>query len=238
VGFDVRPKFHPVAVANPLHCLDVLFQPRPINEHGRREQIIDAGHSCEIILQLSKNKSFFAARWIVVYPSCVEQPGALPYTDTKPVGAADFYFAIDATFRFILNKFGFEGLRQYWTDLGTHYFAPVSAAWKKRGLPGVADYWKAFFAAEPGADVQVISGPDAVTLEVKTCPAIRQLRAHGREMVPCFCQHCYFISEAMAGPAGLTVRIEGGNGSCRQTFLTRAANPPPQDFSRIKEATC
>ena len=30
----------------------------------------------------------------------------LPYTDTKPVGAADFYFAINATFRFVLNKLG------------------------------------------------------------------------------------------------------------------------------------
>jgi hypothetical protein len=168
----------------------------------------------------------------------MEKAGALPYTDTKPVGAADFYYAINATFRFILNKLGSDGLRQYWTDLGTFYFAPVSAAWKKHGLAGVAKYWRAFFAAEPGADVEVISAPDRVTLEVRTCPAIRHLREHQREIVPCFCQHCYFISEAIAQPAGLTVRIDGGNGSCRQTFLPRNANPPPQDFSRIQEAMC
>ena len=163
---------------------------------------------------------------------------ALPYTDTKPVGAADFYFGINATFRFILGKFGPEGLRQYWTELGTRYFAPVSYAWWRRGLGGVAAYWKAFFGAEPGADVEVISAPDSVTLEVKVCPAIRHLREHHRQIVPCFCEHCYFISEAMAEPAGLTVRIEGGNGTCRQTFLRRGVGVPAQDFSQIKEASC
>ncbi|MBI5395225.1 MAG: hypothetical protein HZA91_08025 [Verrucomicrobia bacterium] len=162
----------------------------------------------------------------------------LPYTDTKPVGAADFYFAINATFRFVLNKFGSEGLRRYWTDLGARYFAPVTARWSAGGLPAVAEYWRAFFAAEPGAEVEVRESSDAVTLDVKACPAIKHLRAHGREIVPCFCQHCYFIGEAMAAPAGLTVRVEGGNGSCRQTFLRRNDASAPQDFARIKEASC
>ena len=162
--------------------------------------------------------------------------GPLPYRDTKSVGAADFYFAINATFRFVLKHFGTDGLRQYWTDLGTRHFAPVAAGWKARGLDGVAKYWKAFFAAEPNADVEVISAKNSVTLDVKVCPAIRQLREHQREIVPCFCQHCYFVSEAMAKPAGLTVRLEGGNGSCRQVFQRDDGKLPPQDFSKIKEA--
>src|SRR5215212_8870670 len=136
----------------------------------------------------------------------MKEPGTLPYTDSKAVGAADFYFAINATFRFILDKFGLEGLRRYWTDLGRNYFAPVSAEWKRRGMEGVAAYWKAFFAAEPGAEAEVALTDHSVVVEVKICPAIQHLRKHQREIVPCFCQHCYFISEAMAEPAGLTVR--------------------------------
>ena len=163
---------------------------------------------------------------------------SLPYTDSKPVGAADFYLAINATFRFVLGRFGIAGLREYWTGLGAKYFAPVSARWSAGGPAAVAEYWRAFFAAEPGAEVEVDEGTDAVTLDVKVCPAIKHLRAQGREIVPCFCQHCYFISEAMAAPAGLTVRIEGGNGACRQTFLHRDAATALQDFARIKEATC
>jgi hypothetical protein len=162
----------------------------------------------------------------------------LPYTDTKQVGAADFYFAINATFRFVLARFGPDGLRKYWTDLGTRYFAPIATRWKTGGVSAVAEYWRAFFAAEPGAEVDVQHTPAAVTLDVKVCPAIKHLRANGREIVPCFCQHCYFINEVIAAPSGLTVRIAGGNGSCRQTFSRREDTVAPQDFAQIKEAKC
>jgi hypothetical protein len=161
---------------------------------------------------------------------------ALPYTDAKKVGAGDFYFGINATFRFIEKQFGRDGLRRYWQELGSTYYAPVTAAWKSRGLPAVADYWRAFFNAEPGAEVQVDVTSDRVTLDVRVCPAIKHLRAHGREIVPCFCHHCYYVSEAAAAPAGLTVRVEGGNGACRQTFLPRHPALPPQDLAQIKEA--
>lgn len=152
----------------------------------------------------------------------------LPYTDSKPIGAADFYFAIKASFRFILKRFGIEGLRAYWTDLGTRYFAPVSAQWKNQGVKGVVAYWEAFFRAEPGAKVKVTLREDMVMVEVKTCPAIRHLRKYRRRIVPYFCQHCYFVSEAIAMPTGLTVRVQGGNGQCCQTFFRRTAATPPQ----------
>ncbi|MEQ2007728.1 MAG: hypothetical protein ABMA26_13110 [Limisphaerales bacterium] len=164
--------------------------------------------------------------------------GPLPCSDTKPVGAADFYFAINATFRFVLRKLGADGLRRYWMEMGTHYFAPVTARWRSGGAPAIAAHWRAFFAAEPGAEVEVSQTAEVVTLDVKVCPAIKHLREHGREIVPCFCQHCHFISEAIAGPAGFTVRVSGGNGSCRQTFHRRDAQVPAQDLAQIAEVTC
>src|SRR3990167_5833630 len=97
----------------------------------------------------------------------------LPYRDAKPVGAADFYFAINATFRFILQRFDLDCLRRYWTDLGTQYYASLATAWKQRGLPGIAVYWRAFFAAEPGAEAQVQESDWAVIVEVAVCPAIQ-----------------------------------------------------------------
>jgi hypothetical protein len=160
----------------------------------------------------------------------------LPCADSKPVGAADFYFAINATFRFLEKEYGREGLRRYWQDLGSRYYAPVTAAWQSGGLPAVAGYWRAFFAAEPGAEVSVEASPEEVSLHVRVCPAFKHLRAHARQVFPCFCQHCYYVSEAMAAPAGLTVRVEGGNGACRQTFLPHQPALPPQDLARIKEA--
>ena len=168
--------------------------------------------------------------------SAEDSQGPRPHTDSKTVGAGDFYFAINATFRFIEKQLGPDVLRRYWQELGSTYYAPVTAAWKHGGLQAVADYWRALFDAEPGAEVQVDATPDRVSLDVRACPAIKHLRAHAREIVPCFCQHCYYVSEAAAAPAGLTVRVEGGNGACRQTFLPRDPALPPQDLALIKEA--
>lgn len=161
-------------------------------------------------------------------------PSALPYLDSKPRGAADFYFAINATFRFIRRRFGLAGLQRYWADIGHGYFAPVTERWKRGGLAAVAEYWRAFFAAEPGGDVQVDSGDEGAVIDVRRCPAIAHLRAGSREIDPDFCQHCYFIGEAMAAPAGFTVRIEGGDGKCRQRYLKRGATEGDQDLGAIR----
>lgn len=163
-------------------------------------------------------------------------PPALPYVDTKPQGSADFYFATNATFRFLLARLGPEGWRRYLEELGRSYFAPANRRWREGGLPAVAAYWRAFFAAEPGAEVEVTERSDRVEVEVRVCPAIRHLRAGGREIVREYCQHCYILGAARAEAAGLTMRLAGGNGSCRHTFAVPAAGLPPQDPAAIAEA--
>ncbi|MDR0415897.1 MAG: hypothetical protein LBH76_01000 [Propionibacteriaceae bacterium] len=142
----------------------------------------------------------------------------LPYADAKPVGAADFYFAINATFRFVKERFGREGLYAYWAELGSDYQRPVWQRWRTGGFTAVAEYWRAFFAAEPGADVTVTQRDNDVQVDVRRCPAIAHLRAHRREIVPEYCQHCVVMGNACAARAGLAVDVAGGNGSCRQTF--------------------
>lgn len=162
-------------------------------------------------------------------------PQALPYLDTKPVGAAGFYTAINATFRFILGRFGKEGLLRYWEDIGSRYYRPVTERWSAGGLPAVAEYWRAFFVAEPGAEVEVQELAEHVEVKVLTCPMIAHLREQGREIVPCFCQHCYFVSDAIGRPAGVTVRVEGGAGSCVQRFYLATGAPAVQDMNLITE---
>jgi len=169
----------------------------------------------------------------------MSQPPAsssLPYTDTKPQGSPDFYFAINATFRFIIARLGREGWIRYLQEMGRGYFAPVNSAWSQGGLPAVARYWRDFFAAEPGAVVEVVEQVDRVEVHVRECPQIKHLRHGGREIVPAFCQHCYYLGAARAEAAGLTMRLNGGNGSCCHTFARLTANLPPQNLAQIKEA--
>lgn len=160
----------------------------------------------------------------------------LPYHDTKPQGSADFYYATNATFRFLLRRLGAAGWQRYLEELGRGYFEAVNRQWRQGGLNAVACYWRAFFAAEPGAVVEVSERLDRVEVRVIECPAIKHLRAGGREIVREYCQHCYYLGAARAEAAGLTMRLCGGNGSCRHTFALPGAGLAPQDFRQIEEA--
>jgi hypothetical protein len=166
----------------------------------------------------------------------MKSTSALPYVDTKPQGSADFYYAINATFRFLIARVGLDGWRRYLTEMGRGYFDPVNRQWAEGGLAAVARYWRAFFAAEPGAKVEVIEQPDRVEVCVHECPAIKHLRAGGREIVREYCRHCYFVGAARAEAAGLVMRLAGGNGSCRHTFALPSAGLAPQDMDAIAEA--
>jgi len=121
-----------------------------------------------------------------------EKNSFLPYNDTKPQGAADFYFVINATFRFLIQRVGLEGWYRYLDDMAGNYYRPAWVQWKEKGLAAVASYLRDFFASEPGAETTVEIVGDSVVLDVRVCPAIKHLRQHGREIVPEFCQHCYF----------------------------------------------
>ena len=160
----------------------------------------------------------------------------LPYADTKPQGSPDFFYGINATFRFVLQRLGRDGWQRYLEEMGRDYFTPVNRRWSQGGLKAVARYWRAFFAAEPGAVVEVVEQPDRVEVRVSECPVIKHLRAGGREIVREYCQHCYFLGTARAEAAGLTMRLDGGDGSCCHTYALPTAGLPPQDMLAIKEA--
>lgn len=157
----------------------------------------------------------------------------LPFTDTKEKGAADFYFCINATFAHIQRTFAEEGLHRYWEDLGRDWMSPVWMRWREGGLDAVAEYMRRSFEVEPGADVIVERHPESVEVEVRTCPALAHLRASGRAPIETYCHHCYVVMNAAARCAGLAVRLEGGNGSCRQWFGV-ADGAADQDLMEIR----
>lgn len=141
------------------------------------------------------------------------------------MAAGDFYFAINATFRFFQERYGEEALEKYWRALGRGYYRPLIDRFKREGLSGVAVYWRDFFEREPGGDFSVTRNGDRVEIDVRDCPAIRWLKDNGREIVPNYCEHCRHVSGAIAEEAGLGFKLEGGGGTCFQTFTVRGGAP-------------
>ncbi len=139
------------------------------------------------------------------------------------MSAPDFYFAVNATFRHLHDRFGMAGLIAYWRALGQEYYRERAQRWQRGGPETLACDWRDYFAAEPGAQVDVSVQGDAVDLDVRVCPAIKHLRESGRGIVPYFCEHCDHVCGAMAETAGLAFERTGGMGACRQRFVPVAA---------------
>jgi hypothetical protein len=134
------------------------------------------------------------------------------------MAAPDFYFAINATFRHLYETYGEEALIAYWEAMGNEYFDDLSRRFREGGLEAVESHWREFFAEEPDGQVEVVRHGDRVDILVEECPAIRHLRLHGREIMPLYCRHCHHVSAAIARKAGLGFQLEGGGGTCQQSF--------------------
>jgi hypothetical protein len=139
------------------------------------------------------------------------------------MSAGDFYYAINATFRFIHDTFGKDALINYWTSMAVEYHADVAARFRAGGLEEVRRYWADYFAHEPEGDVAVSLTGQGVEIHVADCPAIRWLKDSGRAIVPHYCEHCHYVSTAIADQAGMRFRLEGGGGSCHQVFSAAGA---------------
>jgi hypothetical protein len=139
------------------------------------------------------------------------------------MSAGDFYYAINATFRFIHDTWGKEALIDYWTSMAQEYHAGVSERFRQGGLPSVEQYWAVYFANEPGGDVAVSLTEKGVEIDVRDCPAIRWLKNGEREIVPYFCEHCHYVSTAIAEQADMAFQLDGGGGTCYQVFSQKGA---------------
>jgi hypothetical protein len=136
------------------------------------------------------------------------------------MGAPDFFFAVNATFRHILENYGEEALHRYWEEMGREHYRAVTEAMQERSLVALQEHWEQLFPEEPGSEVETALEDGCLTLTVKTCPAILHLKANDREVLPVYCDHCRYVSQGLCEPAGVRVEVTGGGGSCVQVFRT------------------
>jgi hypothetical protein len=134
------------------------------------------------------------------------------------MSAPDFFFAVNAIFRHLHDRYGKEALIDYWRRLATEYYGQRCQRWLAGGPEAVAADWRDYFAQEPQAAVDVGVQGDDVLLDVRVCPAIKHLRDCGRDIVPYYCEHCDHICAAMGEQSGYAFQRTGGMGSCRQRF--------------------
>lgn len=139
------------------------------------------------------------------------------------MAAPDFYFAVNATLRWLQTRFGEEALTRYWQALAQDYYAPVARQYREGGLAAVEQHLQETLAVEPGAVVYFEREGAQLTVTVEHCPAIGHLRACGREVAPRFCEQCSVLNPLLCRDTGLTYEQQGGDGACRQVFRCKEA---------------
>lgn len=144
----------------------------------------------------------------------------------------DFYFAINATFTHFTKHWGEQALIAYWQAMGREYLAPLARRFQTEGPAGIARYWADYYAEETVGKVLVSqTDADTVLIQVRECPAIGWLQDSKWASVhppahPMYCHHCLYVNRAMLEHTDYEFELEGGGGSCRQSFRRRPSKTP------------
>ncbi len=139
------------------------------------------------------------------------------------MSAPDFFFAVNAIFRHLHDRYGKAALVDYWQSMAREYYAQRVERWRAGGPQAIATDWQEYFSREPQAQVSAQADAAGVELVVDVCPAIKHLQDQSRDIVPYFCEHCDHTCGEMARQAGYRFERSGGMGSCRQRFVREEA---------------
>jgi len=132
-----------------------------------------------------------------------------------------FYPAIAATFVHIERNYGYEVLSRYWRELAEEYYRPVIEDFRTAGLDAIADHWEKYFSKEPQARFTIVPGEDRVVIDVAQCPAFFWLKHFKYEIPAWYCRHCEVMGNVLAEQSGCRFKFEGGDGSCKLSFISR-----------------
>lgn len=138
----------------------------------------------------------------------------------------DFYFTINATFYHFSERWGEQALIEYWKTLGSEYLRPLARQFETGGLDEIARYYRAYYDAEPGSEVDISRADNTLIIDVKVCPVFRWFKespvAHVHPPLhPMYCQHCRYTAEAMLQNTPFEFELRGGQGTCQQIFRLR-----------------
>lgn len=131
----------------------------------------------------------------------------------------DFHGCMSFGLKFLLENYGPAEVEEYLRRAARNVYAPLIESLRSEGLPALKDHWQRIMALED-ADFDLRLADDALVLEVKKCPAIRHMRAHGYSVSENFCESTRIVNDEICRQAGYAASTEydQDNGRCIQRF--------------------
>ena len=119
----------------------------------------------------------------------------------------DFHGCLSFGLKFLAENYGSVEVEEYLRQVARTVYAPLIQRLKSHGLPALAVHWKRTMDLED-ADFRLYADDDVLILEVRKCPAIHHMEAHGYEIAPNFCESTRIINDEISRRGGYSTSTE------------------------------
>ena len=115
----------------------------------------------------------------------------------------DFHSSMNMGIEYLGTKYGIDDVREYLTRYTKNVYQNVMEDIKVRGLAAIEDKIRNTYMNEKAPDaVEISYEDDAMKVKVGYCPAVRHLKATGREVSKWYRYTTQFVMEVLADVAG------------------------------------
>ena len=136
----------------------------------------------------------------------------------------DFHSSMNMGLEYTGSHYGMEGVREYLTTYTRNVYKPVLTDIAQRGLAAIEAKILDTYAKEKAEDaVTTILTDDQLTVTVHYCPAVRHLKATGREVSSWYRCSTEIVMEVLAEAAGCRFCMEAYDeetGAARYSFYS------------------
>ena len=131
----------------------------------------------------------------------------------------DFHGALCCAIKYLDDNYGHDATAEYFKQVGTTYFAPLTQQLKKDGLKALENHWQKVFSKE-GGKFRLHYEDQMRVLTVDKCPAIAHLKKINQFFTERYCESTVVVNETICNVAGYrcSCQYEPGKGKCVQKF--------------------
>ena len=134
----------------------------------------------------------------------------------------DFHSSMNSGIDYVGRTYGVEAIEEYLTRFTKNVYHPTMKAIKEKGLLALEEKILDTYEKEKASDaVKTVLTENTLTVDVAYCPAVKHLRATGREVTPWFGYTTKVVMDVLAEAGGFTFNMEcyeEETGRARYTF--------------------
>jgi hypothetical protein len=111
----------------------------------------------------------------------------------------DFHISGDTGIRYVGEKYGDNGVKEYLRRFAANYYAPLFSAVKEKGLAALKEHIENIYAIEEASSVlKTVLTENELLVEVEQCPAIAYMKSIGYTPSKWYMEETRTINETIA----------------------------------------